>query len=120
MNFKEVKRTIKCKIIFVPHLQPHRVAGLIVEDVAPTDSPRAGSPPHFLQTMLKISLQLRKAADHMGMSTARRLAKETLRESVEVCMSHFKITVYNRFKKRILWRQGNYPIYECQLSPNPQ
>lgn len=65
--------------------QPQRVAGLIIEDVAPRDSPSAGSPPHFLQTMLKISLQLRKAVDDIGMSTARRIAIETLRESVEVC-----------------------------------
>ena len=64
--------------------QPERVAGLIVEDVAPANSPRGPTPPAFLQTMLKISLQLREAGDVISMSAARNIAISTLEETIDV------------------------------------
>ena len=52
--------------------------------MAPGESPSAGAPPAFLQSMLKISLTLRNAGEDVSLSTARRFATETLKESIEV------------------------------------
>ncbi|KAL3856860.1 hypothetical protein ACJMK2_011571 [Sinanodonta woodiana] len=86
-------------------LKPERVAGLIVVDVSPRQSPVTGSFPAYLQQMLKIGLQIYDKDKNVSLSTARREAMEKLREVEEnVTILEFLVTNLVERNNKIQWR----------------
>ncbi|KAK3589138.1 hypothetical protein CHS0354_017105 [Potamilus streckersoni] len=86
-------------------LKPERVAGLIVVDVSPRQSPVAGSFPAYLEQMLKIGLQIYDKDKNVSLSTARREAMEKLKEVEEnVTIREFLATNLIERNNKIQWR----------------
>lgn len=93
------------KMSMVTALQhPERVDSLIVVDVSPTVSPRAKTYPAFLQTMLKIQVQLYMQQD-LPVSTARKIATNMLKEvEPESLVRQFLASNLIQKNNRFVWK----------------
>lgn len=84
---------------------PERVAGLIIEDVAPTASPSAGPVPAFLQAMLKIKVMLLDAEPGTQLSKARQVAIEELAKTgIDKATQHFLAGNLTLKDDRFTWK----------------